>query len=80
MKKILPTLNVNIELNNEATVDYINNFDQVIVAIGAHNMDVPFNVENSNIVSLWDVLAGEQVNGKCVVLGGGLVGSETTEQ
>ncbi|MCD7892777.1 MAG: NAD(P)/FAD-dependent oxidoreductase [Erysipelotrichaceae bacterium] len=78
-EKILPTLNVNIELNSEATVDYINNFDQVIIAIGAHNMDVPFKVENSNIVSSWDVLAGAQVNGKCVVLGGGLVGSETTE-
>ena len=78
-EKILPTLNVNIELNSEATVDYINNFDQVIIAIGAHNMDVPFNVENSHVVSSWDVLNGAEVKGKCVVLGGGLVGSETTE-
>ncbi len=78
-EKILPTLNVNIELNSEATVDYINNFDQVIIAIGAHNMDVPFNVENSYVVSSWDVLNGAEVKGKCVVLGGGLVGSETTE-
>ena len=36
-------------------------------------------VVNSNVVSSWDVLNGLEVTGKCVVLGGGLVGAETAE-
>lgn len=36
-------------------------------------------VENSNVVSSWDILNGQEVSGKCVVLGGGLVGAETAE-
>ncbi len=29
----------------------INNYDSVILAVGAHNMALPMPVENSNIVS-----------------------------
>jgi len=70
---------VDIQLNHEPTMDELNGFDHVILAIGAHNMDLPMPVENSNVVSSWDILNGQEVSGKCVVLGGGLVGAETAE-
>ncbi|MCD8316750.1 MAG: FAD-dependent oxidoreductase, partial [Eggerthellaceae bacterium] len=78
-EKILPTLNVDVKLNTEADDDYMNSFDYVVIAVGAHNMDLPMKAENSNIVSAWDVLNGEEVEGEVVVLGGGLVGTETAE-
>ena len=70
---------VDIQLNHEPTMDELNGFDHVILAIGAHNMDLLMSVENSNVVSSWDILNGQEVSGKCVVLGGGLVGAETAE-
>lgn len=70
---------VDIQLNHEPTMEELNGFDHVILAIGAHNMDLPMPVENSNVVSSWDILNGQEVSGKCVVLGGGLVGAETAE-
>ena len=70
---------VDIQLNHEPTMEELNGFDHVILAIGAHNMDLPMSVENSNVVSSWDILNGQEVSGKCVVLGGGLVGAETAE-
>ncbi len=78
-KKILPELHVEIKLNTEAPSSELNKFDHVMIAVGAHNMDLPMLVENSNVVSAWDVLNGAEVSGMCVVLGGGLVGSETAE-
>ena len=66
---------MNTVLSNEE----LNAFDEVIIAAGAHNMDLPMPVENSNVVSAWDVLEGKEVTGKCVILGGGLVGAETAE-
>ena len=66
-------------MNHEPTMEELNGFDHVILAIGAHNMDLPMHVENSNVVSSWDILNGQEVSGKCVVLGGGLVGAETAE-
>ncbi|MGN1183063.1 MAG: FAD-dependent oxidoreductase, partial [Faecalibacillus sp.] len=78
-EKILPTLNVDIKFNCEPSVDVLNTFDDVIVAVGAHNMDLPMSHENSQIVSSWDVLNGLEVSGECVVLGGGLVGCETAQ-
>lgn len=77
-EKLLPEL-ITIEMNHEPTLDELNTFDHVILAIGAHNMDLPMPVENSNVISSWDVLNGKEVSGKCVVLGGGLVGAETSE-
>lgn len=77
-EKFLPG-KVDIEFNHEPTMDELNGFDHVILAIGAHNMDLPMSVENSNVVSSWDILNGQEVSGKCVVLGGGLVGAETAE-
>lgn len=78
-EKILPVLGVDIRLNTVPEAAELNTYDQVLVAIGAHNMALPMPVENSNIVSSWDVLAGQEVSGACVVLGGGLVGAETAE-
>lgn len=78
-EKILPKLNVEIKLNTIATAEELNSFDEIIVAVGAHNMDLPMSVEDSHVVSSWDVLNGQNVTGKCVVLGGGLVGTETAE-
>ena len=78
-EKILPELSVKVELNTEPTYEELNQYDNVILAIGAHNMELPMSVENSNVVSSWDVLNGEAVSGNCAVLGGGLVGTETAE-
>lgn len=78
-EKILPTLGVEIKLNTEATADILNSFDNALIAVGAHSMELPVHVENSNVISAWDVLKGAEVSGKCVVLGGGLVGTETAE-
>lgn len=70
---------MDIQLNHEPAMDELNGFDHVILAIGTHNMDLLMPVENSNVVSSWDILNGQEVSGKCVVLGGGLVGDEAAE-
>ena len=78
-EKILPELSVDVKLNIEPDCETLNQYDQVILAVGAHNMELPMSVEDSNVVSAWDVLAGQEVDGNCAVLGGGLVGTETAE-
>lgn len=78
-EKILPSLSVDLKLNTTPTAAELNGFDAVIAATGAHNMALPIPAENSNILSSWDVLAGEAIHGTCAVLGGGLVGTETAE-
>ena len=78
-EKVLPQLNVDVRMNTVLSNEELNAFDEVIIAAGAHNMDLPMPVENSNVVSAWDVLEGKEVTGKCVILGGGLVGAETAE-
>ncbi len=78
---ILPALGVKIHLNAEATVEEMNAADAVIVAIGAHNFTLPIpGADGENVVSSWDVLEGKaDAKGHCVVIGGGLVGTETAE-
>ena len=78
-EKVLPQLHVDIRMNTVMSNEELNGYDEVIIAAGAHNMDLPMPVENSNVVSAWDVLSGKEVTGKCVILGGGLVGAETAE-
>ncbi|MCI6514396.1 MAG: NAD(P)/FAD-dependent oxidoreductase [Erysipelotrichaceae bacterium] len=78
-EKVLPQLNVDIRMNTVMSNEELNGYDEVIIAAGAHNMALPMPVENSNVVSAWDVLSGKEVTGKCVILGGGLVGAETAE-
>ena len=78
-EKILPELSVDVKLNTEPDCEELNQYDQVILAVGAHNMELPMPVTDSNVVSAWDVLEGQEVSGNCAVLGGGLVGTETAE-
>ena len=81
-EKVLPRYeNVKIHLNTEATKEIMNNADAVIVAVGAHNMMLPIpGSDNENVVSSWDILnKSKVVNGRVVVIGGGLVGAETSE-
>ena len=78
-EKVLPQLHVDIRMNTVMSNEELNGYDEVVIAAGAHNMDLPMPVENSNVVSAWDVLEGKEVTGKCVILGGGLVGAETAE-
>ncbi|MBE6108639.1 MAG: FAD-binding protein [Erysipelotrichaceae bacterium] len=81
-EKVLPTFdNVKIHLNTEATKEVMNAADAVIVAVGAHDLTprIP-GADGENVVSSWDVLAGKkEVSGKVVVIGGGLVGTETAD-
>ena len=78
---ILPGLNVNIHLNTEVTTEIMNAADAVIVAVGAHDMRLPIpGADSGNVISSWDVLSGAaKAQGHCVVIGGGLVGTETAE-
>ena len=78
---ILPALGVKIHLETEATSEIMNAADAVIVAVGAHDMTLPIpGADGENVVSSWDVLSGKaETKGHCVVIGGGLVGTETAE-
>lgn len=81
-EKVLPSYeNIYVHLSCTATKDIMNKADAVIVAVGAHNMNLPLDGADSDyVVSSWDILSGDaHVDGKVVVIGGGLVGAETTE-
>ena len=80
-ENILPAMGVNIHLNTEADAATLNAHDAVIVAVGAHDFLLPIpGADGENVVSSWDVLAGTaEAKGHCVVIGGGLVGTETAE-
>ena len=80
-EKILPALDVTLHLNTECTKDAMNAADAVIVAVGAHNFTLPIEgADAPTVVSSWDVLEGKvEIAGHCAVIGGGLVGTETTE-
>lgn len=78
-EKILPGLGVKLHLNAQATKEEMNAADAVIVATGAENVMLPIpGADSENVVSSWDVLSGKaEAKGRCVVIGGGLVGTET---
>lgn len=80
-EKILPTLDVVLHLNSEATVDIMNAADEVIIAVGAHDITLPIIKDGTpNVVSSWDVLEEKApIHGHCAIIGGGLVGTETAE-
>ena len=80
-ESIFPALGVNLHLNTEVTTEIMNAAAAVIVAVGAHDLALPIpGADSANVVSSWDVLAGKaDVSGHCVVIGGGLVGTETAE-
>lgn len=78
-EEILPTM-VDIQYNTKPDAVTLNQFDEVIVAIGAQDfmLNVPGNTQY--VVSSWDVLNEVvDVKGKVAVIGGGLVGTETAE-
>ncbi len=80
-KEVFPALGVTILLGQTCSVEDMNRADAVIAAVGAENVMLPVpGAERQQVVSAWDVLAGTvQVSGKCAVIGGGLVGTETAE-
>ncbi|MDO5418112.1 MAG: NAD(P)/FAD-dependent oxidoreductase [Lachnospiraceae bacterium] len=80
-EKILPSLDVSVHLNTECTKDEMNRADAVICAVGAHDFLLPIpGADGSGVVSSWDILSGKaEGKGHCVVIGGGLVGTETAE-
>lgn len=74
---------VAVHLKHAATVENVIALapDAVIVAVGAASFApaIP-GIEGSNVGDAWKVLSGEQkVQGRVVVVGGGLVGCETAE-
>lgn len=74
--------NIKLELEKEATLDEIINseFDEVVIATGAVTKTIPLPVKSNNIkiVAANDVLTGNIIPGKnVVIIGGGSVGCET---
>ncbi len=79
----LPRLGVKLELGQEVdAATAAAGADALVVAVGAQDVKLPVpGADRSNVVSSWDVLAGNapQVKGNVAVIGGGLVGTETAE-
>lgn len=80
-EKALPMLGVEVKLGTAASPEILNAYDAVILAVGAHERQLPVpGADGEAVLSAWDVLAGKvKPHGHCVVLGGGLVGAETAE-
>ncbi|WP_125588354.1 oxidoreductase [Companilactobacillus jidongensis] len=81
LKHQIKTLNINVVLNQTATVENVKEFnaDKVIVATGGNPNKPPLKGINANNIHFAnDVLLGrEPIQGKIVVVGGGEVGTET---
>ena len=79
----LPRLGVKLELGHEVSAaEAAADADALVVAVGAQDVTLPVpGADGANVVSSWDVLAGNapQVEGRVAVIGGGLVGTETAE-
>ena len=75
-------LGVKLEMGKKVTAQAVSdgNFDEVIVAAGALPL-IPAapGAQSVRAVTANDVLAGETVGERVVVIGGGMVGSETAE-
>ncbi len=80
-EEILPRLGVEIRTDTVCTKEIMKQADAVVAAVGAHNLTLPIpGADGSHVISSWDVLAQKaEVSGHCVVIGGGLVGTETAE-
>lgn len=80
-EKIFPSLDIQLHLNTVCTKEIMNASDAVICACGAHDMMLPVpGADSANVLSGWDVLSGKaEASGRCAVIGGGLVGTETAE-
>lgn len=76
----LARLGINIKLRHTVTVEEIlsGNPDAVILAVGSNSLMLPLpGLEQTNVISAREVLAGARCGSKVVVCGGGLVGLET---
>ncbi|MFV0393015.1 MAG: FAD-dependent oxidoreductase, partial [Coprobacillaceae bacterium] len=75
--------NITLKLGCEATTDIIVNEhpDEVFIAVGGEN-NIP-NIDGvhlPHVLNAWEVLNHEQIcSGQVIVIGGGMVGSETAE-
>lgn len=80
-ERMLPILEVPVHLNSTCSKEVMNEADLVLCAIGAHNFILPVpGADGENVVSSWELLAGKaDVSAHCVVIGGGLVGTETAD-
>lgn len=80
LKRELQRLKVSIRLNREVTADEVAQLgaDVVIVATGSYPLipAIP-GVDRDHVVTAWEALKGKQVGNNVVVIGGGLVGTET---
>jgi len=83
--QIMKLSNLEVVLNKEVTADEVmkENPDVVVLATGASQL-VPAEIagiDNSNVVTAYDVLAGKvEVRGKVVIAGGGLIGAEMADE
>ncbi|MFD1471803.1 oxidoreductase [Companilactobacillus mishanensis] len=81
LKRQLKILNINVVMNQTATVENVKAFgaNKVIVATGGHpNKPHLEGIDNDNIHFANEVLLGKApLNGEIVVVGGGEVGTET---
>lgn len=71
---------VKVKLNTEVKVETIQREkpDAIIVATGASPL-IPIEFSVPNVLTAWEVLAGKETGKEVLVLGGGMVGSETAE-
>lgn len=80
LKRELARRKVPIHLNHEVTADELAQLrpDVVIVATGARPLipAIP-GADKVHVVTAWDVLEGKQVGNNVIVVGAGLVGTET---
>ncbi len=77
----LKRLKVSIHLKEEVMVDRVltSRPDVVILATGSIPLIPEISgIENENVVTAWEVLEGRDVKNKVIVVGGGLVGVETS--
>ncbi len=79
--KQMELLEVKARLNKKADLDNItaDDFDEIIIATGATEQGLALPAcDGAEVISAWDVLAGNRVVGKdVVVIGGGPTGVET---
>lgn len=79
-KYVLARLGIAIKLGHTVTVEEIlaGNPDTVVLAVGSNSLILPLpGLDQTNVISARELLAGAKCGSKVVVCGGGLVGLET---
>ena len=80
-RTMLDDLKVDVRLNTEATVESLQNFDEVVIATGVvpRDPDIPGD-DGANVLSYIDVLRGKAPVGKRVaIIGAGGIGFDVAE-